>query len=54
MWNAKFRMNVDSNLLSTFMREAANSNGVGIKRLRTSKSCRNLKGQLIIFLIVSV
>jgi hypothetical protein len=33
-------LNVLSNLLSTFMMEAAISKGFGIKRLQTSKACR--------------
>jgi hypothetical protein len=32
--------NVHSHLLSTFMMQVANSNGFGIKRLRTSKACK--------------
>jgi hypothetical protein len=35
------------------MMEAAILNGFGIKRLRTSKACEKLKGQLKIFSIAS-
>jgi hypothetical protein len=35
------------------MMEAAISNRFGIKRLRTSKACEKLKGQLKNFLIAS-
>jgi hypothetical protein len=35
------------------MMEAAILNRFGIKRLRTSKACENLKGQLKKFLIAS-
>jgi hypothetical protein len=38
---------------STFMIEVAISNGFGIKRLRILNTFGNLKGHLIIFLIVS-
>jgi hypothetical protein len=45
--------NVYCHLLSTFMIEVAILNGFGIKRLRILHTFGNLKGHLIIFLIVS-
>jgi hypothetical protein len=42
-------LNVLSHLLSTFMMEAAISNGFSIQHLRILNTCSNLKVNLIIF-----
>jgi hypothetical protein len=44
LWNVKFRTHLLANILSTFMKEAANSTGFSIKGSRTIKTCSNLKG----------
>ncbi len=45
--NVEFKVKMCfASLLSTFMREAANSNRFGSKRLRTSKACTKIKGHL--------
>ncbi len=40
MWNAKLKIHILNYLLPTFIIEAENSNGFGIKRMRTLKPVR--------------